>query len=578
VETPRSALFPRSGHYGPNVVQLLDPNGTLVQLPYDLTLPHARAIAKHEPSVQRSFAFGPVFRDKQSGGQPQTFGEVDFDIVSTDSLDLALKEAEVIKVLDEIVLSFPALASTQMCFHLNHSDLLDLIFDYCRIEPSIRQAVADTLSKLNIQQWTWQKIRAELRSPLIGVSATSVDDLQKFDFRGMLLSPEFRIQINASLDTPTKAFQKFKTILEGTDIFEKAASAIAHLRDVIEYTKLFDVRSKIYVNPLGSLKEKFCKGGVIFSCLYDRKVRDVFAAGGRYDSLIREHRHRTGSHADERHAVGFNLAWEKMARLPKASAKGFLKKPEEELQGIWNTKRCDVLVASHDPAILRSTGIELIQQLWTHDISAELAQDSRSPEDLLSKYRDDHHSWIIIIKQDSVLKVKSMARKEIPDTDIPSTQLMAWLKAEIRERDQREGTYQRAKLQRGSSQPDTNAAEHEQDVRVLIAGTKSKKSNRRNIVEQAQGRAVTLVNSFLNGPIAAIETTDHVMELLRETRLSDPESWRKVTHAVPTAERRYLGEVHDLMTTLSHQNKDITRNAFIYNFRTGMCIYYDLGA
>jgi translation initiation factor 2-alpha kinase 4 len=337
------------------------------------------------------------------------------------------------------------------------------------------------------------------------------------------------------------------------------------------------VRNKIYINPLGSLKEKFCKGGVIFSCLYDRKVRVVFAAGGRYDSLIREHRHRTGS--EERHAVGFNLAWEKMARLPKASAKGFLKKPEEELQGIWNMKRCDVLVASHDPSILRTTGIEVVQQLWSHDISAELAQDSRSPEDLLSKYREDNHSWIVIIKQDSVLKVKSIGRKEVPDTDIPSTQLMAWLKAEIRERDQREGTNQRAKLLRNTSQPDTSGTtDHEQDVRVLIAGTKSKKSNRRNIVEQAQGRAATLVNSFLDGPIAAIETSDHVMELLRETRLSDPESWRKVTHAVPTAERRYLGEVHDLMESLSLQNKDNTRNAFIYNFRTGMCIYYDLGA
>ena len=143
-------------------------------------------------------------------------------------------------------------------------------------------------------------------------------------------------------DSPNKAFQKLKAIFEGTDIFERAASAIAHLRDVIDYTKRFEVRSKIYVNPLGSLKEKFCKGGVIFSCLYDRKVRDVFAAGGRYDSLIREHRHRTGSHSDERHAVGFNLAWEKLARLPKTGAKGFLRKPDEELGGIWSTKRVGI--------------------------------------------------------------------------------------------------------------------------------------------------------------------------------------------------------------------------------------------
>lgn len=221
-----------------------------------------------------------------------------------------------------------------------------------------------------------------------------------------------------------------------------------------------------------------------------------------------------------------------------------------------------------------------MQQLWAHDISAELARDARSPEDLLAKYRDDHHPWIVIIKQDSVLKVKSMNRKDVQDTEIPSTQLMGWLRAEIRERDQREGIDRpaRSKLLRNSSAPDANVPDHEQDVRVLIAGTKSKKSNRRNIVEQAQARASTLVQSFLDGPIAAIETSDHVMELIRETRLSDPESWRKVVHSVPTVERRYIGEIHDMMNGLAFQNKEITRNAFVYNFRTGMCIYYDLGA
>ncbi|KAF7864571.1 hypothetical protein EAF04_006703 [Stromatinia cepivora] len=561
VETPRSILFPSSDHYGINAVQLLDKSGTLLQLPYDLTVPNARAIAKHQPPVERSFAFGTVFRDKHDGAAPQTFSEVDFDVVASDSLDLALKEAEVIKVLDEIVASFPSLPSSQMCFHVNHADLLGLIFDFCRIEPSIRQAAADTLSKLNVQQWTWQKIRAELRSPLVGVSATSVDDLQRFDFR----------------DTPTKAFQKLKVIFEGTEMFEKASSSIAHLRDVIEYTKRFEVQRKIYVHPLGSLKEKFYKGGVLFSCLYDRKVRDVFAAGGRYDSLIRENRHHKNIH-EERHAVGFNLAWEKMARLPKANSKSFLKKPDEEVQGIWSTKRCDVLVASHDAVILRSTGVELVSNLWSHDISAELARDSRSPEDLLSKYRDDNYSWIIIIKQDSVVRCKTTGRKDIPDADIPSTQLVSWLRGEMRERDQREGTYNRAKLSRQHSQPDTGPSDHEQDVRVLFAGTKSKRSNRRSIVDQAQGRAATLVQSFLDGPIAAIETTDHVMDLIRETKLSDPDSWRKVTHSVPTTERRYIGEIHDLMSTLAFQNKDITRNAFVYNFRTGTCIYYDLGA
>jgi translation initiation factor 2-alpha kinase 4 len=47
------------------------------------------------------------------------------------------------------------------------------------------------------------------------------------------------------------------------------------------------------------------------------------------------------------------------------------------------------------------------------------------------------------------------------------------------------------RLYRQHSQPEASPSDHEQEVRVLVAGTKSKKSNRRNIVEQAQGRAAT---------------------------------------------------------------------------------------
>ncbi|EHL02003.1 putative Serine/threonine-protein kinase gcn2 [Glarea lozoyensis 74030] len=57
--------------------------------------------------------------------------------------------------------------------------------DNTAIEENIREKVSDTLNRLNIGAWSWQKIKNELRSPMVGVSATSVDDLQNFDFRGI---------------------------------------------------------------------------------------------------------------------------------------------------------------------------------------------------------------------------------------------------------------------------------------------------------------------------------------------------------------------------------------------------------
>ncbi|KAL9102752.1 MAG: hypothetical protein Q9187_009087, partial [Circinaria calcarea] len=111
VEQPRPLLQPSSAHYSSTAVRLLNSSGTLVQLPYDLTLPNARMLAKQPKCGRKTFAFADVYRENPTGGHPKRHGEVDFDIVSYDNLDLALREAEVLKVIDEILDITPSLAS-----------------------------------------------------------------------------------------------------------------------------------------------------------------------------------------------------------------------------------------------------------------------------------------------------------------------------------------------------------------------------------------------------------------------------------------------------------------------------------
>lgn len=566
VETTRGSIYPRSSQYGDNVVQVLDQNGTVLQLPYDLMMGHARMLAKNSsgPIVPKTFTFGSVFRDKQDTGQPQMFGEVDFDIVSTDALDLALKEAEALKVIDEILIAFPSLSATPMSFYLGHSDLLQLVYEHCGIEPANRRATSDVLSRLNIHNFTWQKIRMELRSPAVGLSATSVDELQQFDFR----------------DTPNKTFTRLKKLFEGTDMYQRASPTIAHLKEVAEYAKRFGVSTKIYVSPLNSLKESFYTGGLLFSCLYSKKVKDVFAAGGRYDALIKEQRPKMGGNFDERHAVGFSIAWERLARIPKSGGKAFLKKMEDDSNSLANPKRCEILIASFDGGMLRSSGVELLQTLWSQDISAELAKDSRSPEDLMQKHRDDNYSWIIILKPESMLKIKTLGRKDIADIDIPATQLQSWLRTELHKRDTRGSSRKSTAAVQSETAAAAAEKEREQDVKVLVAQTRSKKFNRRTVVEQAQVSASNLVTSFLDGPILAVETSEQVMAMIGGTQLSDPESWRKVDHGVTTSEKKYVREIHDQLDTwkFAHDSKGSTRHSFLYNFRTGTCLYYDLAA
>lgn len=613
VETTRSSLYPRSVLYrDANVVQLLDRSGNLLQLPFDLTMGNARALARcargSSDVVGKSYTFGSIFRSRAGGGQPNMFGEVDFDLVTTHTLDLALREAEVIKVVDEITVALPMMRSSPLCFQLGHSDLLQLVFDFCGVDKKARRAVADVLSRLNIHGATWAKLRAELRSPLVGASTTSIDELQKFDFR----------------EAPSKAFAKLKTLFGGTDAFERASPTLAHLREVYEYCKRLGVCNKIYVCPLSTWNEGFFTGGIMFSCLLDKKVKDVFAAGGRYDGLIKEYRPRFGSsQPGERHAVGFSLNWEKLAQAPtRTSGKAFLKKAEDESMAV---RRCDVLVASFDPTILRSVGVELVRTLWAHYISAELAGDARSTEELVSKNRDEGHGWIAIVKQDGVVKIRTMPPPSGPDVEMPLSQAAGWLRAEIRERESARLGAAKAAASALSSSLDgsspsmsvlaggsaffhhhhhavggtaaaaaaaaavaaaagTGGSEHEegqqQEVRVLVSQTKSKKFNRQAVVEQAQVSAARLVRSFLAGPIAAVETTDQVLKLIQGTVLSDGDSWRRVEQGVSTMERKYVRDVQGMLQDwrAASEAGSGSRHAFVYNFRTGTCIYYDLGA
>lgn len=357
--------------------------------------------------------------------------------------------------------------------------------EFCRIDSAARPIVKDVLSRLNTGQWTFLRIRNELRSlSELTISATSLDELSQFNFR----------------DEPEKCINKLKNILSDTPYMEKCSSVFTHISQVAEYLKRFGIQRKIYLSPLSTYNEKFYRGGVLFQCLYDQKRRDVFAAGGRYDSLIADHKprmrgaagtgmvhhlnhqhhgwhshtHTHSSRVVEAHAVGFSLSWEKLLKSMSlhhrnlvttlASGKKNLSHHDLAIYGddnmsAWATRRCDVLVASFDPALLRTEGVDLVQKLWRAGVKAELACDAPGTEALMRVYRGDGFGWVVILKppvgvagaagvtgatisgmggvedKDRSVKVKNLFRRE--DEDIKLSELVVWLKVEITERERR---------------------------------------------------------------------------------------------------------------------------------------------
>lgn len=325
VESSRQMLFPRSQHYSSGAVRLLDSSGNLLQLPFDLTVPNARAIPRQDTSLEKTFAFGTVYRESTHGSEPRTHREVDFDIMSYNTLDLALKEAEVIKVLDEIIEEFPPLRNGSMCFLVNHSDLLQLIMEFCRITPAQIPLVKEVISKLHVGKWTMQKIRSELRSPAIGISSTSLDDLERFDFRDSLVETQ----------------RKLQSIMDGTEYVDRIPPIFARLNILMTYLQCFGVKRKVYVNPLSSLHDKFYRGSILFQCIFDRKRRDVFAAGGRYDRLIQEFSPKVLSSRPQAHAVGFNLSSDRLGSSmgEYLQSRAPSKDSETGAEVYWSTRR-----------------------------------------------------------------------------------------------------------------------------------------------------------------------------------------------------------------------------------------------
>ncbi|KAL8730589.1 MAG: hypothetical protein Q9181_004602 [Wetmoreana brouardii] len=588
LEVDRPVLLPFSTHYSQHaspVCKLIDSDGTVLQMPLDLTLPNARILAKHRSPAPKMYTFGDVYRAVPSGGHPRMVGEVDFDIVSYDSLDLALREAEVIKVLDEIVDEFPSMAAVQMCYHINHSLILDAVLEACSIPLTKRPAVKEVISRLHTGEYTWATIRSELRNPPVSVPATSIDELVTFDFR----------------DTCDKAIARLRSTFKVTANLEPTFS---HLQAVAAYLDRLIVKRKVYVYPLGSYNEKFYRDNFLFQCVYDSKKRNVFAAGGRYDQLIKDHQlvqnHNTapGQRAvgirgnvdiTNCHAVGFNLSWQdlhrSMVRYHKGSTKRSSKtKKEQETNVPWSqVRRCDVLVDSFDKNLLRTTGLGLIQDLWAHGIHAELAINEGFDSDhkVSSAYTLGQdilpYLYLVHVKQEGSVKVRNIVQNE--ETEMRTSELTSWLKNEMVHRDRPED--QGRKLSRYHSHPEQGmpSVETGSNVQVLVGQTKGKKTNRRAIIEEALARCQEFMHGLVDGnvQVTAIESKDEIFERIRETRLGDADSWKKFIQHAPAGERAYLQEVHELLRDQAAKAKAAYRSTFLYNFRTGSCIWYDLG-
>lgn len=557
VDGKRQGIFPVSPKYT-NPAIYLDKSGITLQLLYDMTLPFARLLARNKVDHTRHYALGVVYREASPGSRPIPLSEVSFDIVSYSAKDLSIKEAEALKVMDEILVEFPSLKQNKsIVLFLNHSELLEMLLVHCGIESKHWDLVKSILSEITTVNGTWKRIEKALRNPALELPRASIQQLAQFNFQ----------------DDLQGAHKKLQKILTTPSEHAKLQQMFTRLLQVQHYAETMKVEAKIVINPLANHTEFLYNGSVMFQCV-DTVQKTIIAVGGRYDHLIQSFGPEISTRGVPR-AVGLRLNSTELADRLAPDMTVMIKSSKQAQK----PQRCDVIITSFDDNTLHTTCLDIAAEVWANNIRAELTDLYSSFEELAKAYKKDGQCLVVTVHQDAnaiggvALRGRALGKQE--DEEIKRTELTAWLKDELKAPETDTG---RVKLRRensiGESFTQLSVDARPAEVVIVQPKHKGKKINRQALVDDAALIVREAARGMvLEAPILVVEASKEVLEAMRATRIDSQESWKAFLQACPAEETRYLKEVQEGLEAMAEGGKE---GAWVYSTKTRACIYYSL--
>lgn len=601
-------LFPKSPLYSQqNVYEMLDKTGTVLQLPYDLTLPMARYLSKNSSNLEKLFRVEYVFRPDEgtSSTEPLKFAEIDFDIISSESSDLAFHDAETIKVIDEIVEIFPIFQRSSTQLILNHGDILDAVLEFCGIDKAQRLLVSNVLSQIGFTK-TYKQAKQDLKSQL-NITSTVLHDLEQFDFRLPLEGTRTRLR---------------KLMIDSL-LFNKIDTYLSYLSKVMSYLKSFGVCGNVLLSPLSNYNASFYKGGIMFQAVNDDKRRSIIAAGGRYDNLISYLARPSGGKTYTQHAVGFNLACERIftsmrsilkvdgSRRTKTKKTSFHKDYESSVD--WKPRRCDVLVTSLSSSMWKPVAIEVLKKLWNAGISSDIVSSCHNIDDISTASQRDGVDWVVLIKQQQAshllggaakkrykpLKLKNM--ETLVDFDVDFEELIEVLVGELAPKNvnnisganthsqpnpSSNGTEFYSNNDNSSSESLSNMAnslslnDNQKMIYVPNEATRgAKKSNKKDkweYEESAKKACHSVITELSDAPVLTVDPVrDEVLDMISITSVNIKDEWiRKVGGAGSSSTPRSF--LNNIYNALSKEASRGTRWVVIHCPKAGKSCICDL--
>ncbi|KAK6458449.1 eIF2-alpha Serine/threonine-protein kinase [Scheffersomyces xylosifermentans] len=577
------------------VYEVLDRSGSVLTLPYDLTLTTARLFSKSEMAVPKTYRHEFVYRPNVRGsGVPDKYSAVNFDITTQLSGSRLVDDAECVKVVDEIVQSFPCFQTknSSAIIVINHCDILDAVtsfaFGSIGIDEKRRHEVFGVVSQLGIDK-SADEIKQYLRED-IKVPHTITNDL--------IDGFNFTLEVD-------KARHKLQKIMMDSPHLAKVEKAFLYLQEVMSVLRKFGIRTPIYLNPLSNYNTKYYTHGIMFQAVFkvDKSRRfSRIATGGRYDSLISSFANKNVTKSITPFAVGFSLTTTFMFLLMKKLLFRKTKNPEFNYSK-WRGIRNDVLITCSNSSYLDESGFEIVRDLWANNISCDMFCTS-SQEELSNKAYNDGTNWIVVIKQPNSLQKKKSKKvgnrnfkplrvrnvNSNKETDLEYEELVEFLETEI---DERNAEFDNETSENDHSLGEMNSSMHEstaslQDLNPLFSldieqrsivvpneaprGRKNNKREKWELENDSKIASAETLKDLASSAILTVDARDEVLDMIAITSIKSQEDWLKKV-IVANLPRSYAINIHS--TLLKEANKG-HRWAVVYSPKTQKTNIVDL--
>jgi len=251
-----------------------EPDGNMVGLRYDLTVPLSRVIAQYKnlPKPFKRYQVSTVWRyDKPNPGRFREFIQFDIDAVGTSSISA---DSEIILAIYDCLERL----GPSFIIRLNNRKILNSLIVFAGIEPNMARSVFRVIDKLEKQGI--EVVKQELGPGRVDISGDKIKGLGLNEVQIKKIE-EF---LSLPKNTCSEAIDSLKELFKSVKGAEEGIDEIKEIHDHLDCLSIPD--GKIIIDFSIARGLDYYTGPVFEVVLTDAKEYGSVVGGGRFDELI----------------------------------------------------------------------------------------------------------------------------------------------------------------------------------------------------------------------------------------------------------------------------------------------------